>query len=224
MAKKRSSSTATETQIANAVGDLVEESIKANPGGSMKILLCVAMLVIGIVVGFAADRYLIAQSSPKVTTEDIQEQIVQVSELATEQLEYSGMVHYSEGNIKFLTEKAFTMTYNATVKAGVDLSEADIKVEDKTITVTLPKAKMMSIEIDPNSLQFQDEERAVLNWSSHDDTSTALQIAEDNAKDKVDQDGLIAKAQESSHQLIENLLKPFTIEGLGYTVNVVDAK
>lgn len=225
MAKRKSSksTTSTETAVANAVGDLVETAVKENPLAIGKILLVVIALVVGIVIGFIGDRWLINTTGPKVTTEDIQQQIFEVSELATEELDYSGMVHYTEGNIKYLTEKAFTMTYTAKVKAGVDLSKAQISVDGQTINVVLPKAEMQSIEIDPNSLQFQDEQRALLNWSSRDDTSQALQIAQDNAKEKVDENDLITKAQETSNKLITNLLKPFTLDGMGYTVNVTNA-
>lgn len=219
---KRKSSTSAETAVANAVGDALESAVANNPAGLGKLIFIIIALVVGIVLGVIGDRMLINATSPHVTVQEISEQISEVSELATEKLDYSGMVHYTEGNIRFLTEKAFTMTYNATVKAGVDLSKAEISVDDsaKQINVKLPKAEMQSIEIDPNSLQFQDEERAILNWTTKDDTSQALQIAEENAKEKVDENDLITKAQETSQTLIENLLKPFTIEGLGYKVNV----
>lgn len=226
MAKRKTttkSSASTETAVANAVGDLVETAVKDNPLAIGKILLVVIALVAGIVIGFIGDRYLIQAAQPKITTEDISQQILEVSELATEELDYSGMVHYTEGNIKYLTEKAFTMTYTAKVKAGVDLSKADISVDGNTINVKLPKAEMQSIEIDPSSLQFQDEQRAILNWTDRTDTSEALQIAQDNAKDKVDENDLISKAQETSQKLIENLLHPFTLDGLNYTVNVTSA-
>lgn len=34
---------------------------------------------------------------------------------------YNGLIHYSDGSIPFLTQKAFNMTYRAEVRAGVDL-------------------------------------------------------------------------------------------------------
>lgn len=220
--KSSSSSTSTETAVANAVGDLMEEAVKSNPVTAGKFLLAAVLLVVGIAIGFVADRALTASAQPKITTEDIQQQITEVSELATEELDYSGMVHYTEGHIRFFTEKAFTMTYKATVKAGVDLSKAEITVDNdtKAINVKLPKAELQSIEVDPNSLEFQDEERAILNWTDKDDTAQALETAEENAKEKVDENDLISKAQDTSQKLIENLLKPFTMDGIGYSVNV----
>lgn len=227
--RSKSSSTAkiggvSQVELEKDVELLVSDAVK---GANMKVIGkaigAIALVLVGIIAGFAIHNTFFAKATPTLTTTDIQEEIVQVSDLATAQLNYRGLVHYEEGNIKFIDKKAFTMVYDAEVKAGVDLSQSKIAIDGQTITITLPEATMQSIEIDPNTLEFYDQEYAIFNWQNRSDTAEALEMAKENAQEKVDQSELISQANDTAKTLVENLLKPFTIEGLGYTVNVVES-
>ena len=46
------------------------------------------------------------------------------------------------------------MIYDASVKAGVDLKQVQIDIKGNNISVTLPKAEIQDITIDPGSLEF----------------------------------------------------------------------
>lgn len=225
---KSSSSTkiggVSQAELEKDVELLVSDAVKgANMKVIGKVLAAIALVIVGVVAGFALHNTFFSKAQPTLSATDIQEEIVEVSDLATAQLNYRGLVHYEEGNIRFINKKAFTMIYDAEVKAGVDLSASKIEVNGTNITVTLPKATMQSIEIDPNSLEFYDEERALFNWTDREDTSEALKLAQENAQEKVDTDGLIEKADDNAKSVVEKLLKPFTSEALGYTVEVKEA-
>ena len=71
------------------------------------------------------------------------------------------------------------MIYDASVKAGVDLKQVQIDIKGNNISVTLPKAEIQDITIDPGSLEFYDEKFALFNFQDREDTVEALQYAKE---------------------------------------------
>lgn len=174
-----------------------------------------------VAVGFLGAKLLDRAAEPSVTmsADTVAEQLVECSELATMKLEYRGLVTYEEGELPLLTKKAFTMIYDADVRAGVDLSQATVEVAGPSVKVSLPAATVQSIAIDPDSLQFYDQRYALLNWQDRDDTAKALQMAQDDAEAKVDHTAMIGDAQKQAETIVETMLLPFTEDG-DYTVEV----
>lgn len=174
-----------------------------------------------VAVGFLGAKLLDRAAEPSVTmsADTVAEQLVECSELATMKLEYRGLVTYEEGELPLLTKKAFTMIYDADVRAGVDLSQATVEVAGSSVKVSLPAATVQSIAIDPDSLQFYDQRYALLNWQDRDDTAKALQMAQDDAEAKVDHTTMIGDAQKQAETIVETMLLPFTEDG-DYTVEV----
>lgn len=178
--------------------------MKKHFGKFFAILAVAAILILGILAG----RYLESRKHSKadLSSSAIAAQISELSELSTAQLEYRGLVRYSEGEIPLLTKKEFTMIYDASVKAGVDLSEVTVTVNGNQVTVHLPAARIQNITIDPDSLEFYDEKFALFNFQNRTDTVTALQYAEDDVKDWVQETDLLASADEKAQSLITGFL------------------
>ena len=61
------------------------------------------------------------------------------------------------------TTKSFILTYDGTVKAGVDLDGAEVSVSGTTVTITLPEAEILSHEIDEDSMEVFDEKTSIFN-------------------------------------------------------------
>lgn len=82
------------------------------------IVAAAAILILGIAAGrfWEAGR----QSSAKLDSSAITAQLRELSSLSTAELEYRGLVRYQDGDIPLLTKKAFTMIYDAHIKAGID--------------------------------------------------------------------------------------------------------
>ena len=177
----------------------------------LAIVAAVALVAVGVVGTLAFQRAF--EPSVKLTATSIQEQLTNSSELATAKLEYRGLVRYENGDIDFINKKGFTMVYDAEVRAGVDLSQASVDVSGRTVTVRLPQARLLGIEIDPHSIEFYDSAFALFNWENKQDT----------AEGKVDQTGMIGQANEQARTLVENLLHPFTVGEGAYTLQIVDA-
>lgn len=178
-----------------------------------------------VAVGFLGAQLLDQAQQPSITmnSDTVAEQLVECSELATMKLDYRGLITYEEGDLPLLTKKAFSMIYDAEVRAGVDLAQAAVDIDGTDVSVSLPAATVQSISIDPDSLQFYDQQYALLNWQNRDDTAKALQMAQDDAQAKVDSTAMLEDAQKQAETVVEALLLPFTENG-DYTVRVTFAE
>lgn len=180
------------------------------------LLMLVACLVGGFVGGVAWER----RAHPVVSAASIATQLADCSDLATVTLMYNGFVHFEEGNIPIINLKSFNMTYSAEVRAGVDLSQAKVSVEGQTIKVTLPKAAIQTVAVDPASIQFFDQTWSLLNWDSKQDTATALDQAQLDLEAKVDEIEMLDEAEENAEQVIKSLLEPIVKSNDAYRLVV----
>ena len=165
----------------------------------------VSILIIAIVVIFVTYR-LTKKDEPEITNTFISEKLEAVSELTTAKLTYTGLVRYTEGNIPFLTKKEFNMLYRAGVRAGIDLSQAEINVTDSDVKLTLPKAEIQEISVDADSIQFYDESFALFNGEKREDTVEALKVAEEDVRENGNMEELMAEAQEQTEILLTGFL------------------
>ena len=153
-------------------------------------------------------------SNKKETTTLIANEFKNVSELATYKYNYTDVIYYKNSN-EFngitlpLTQKTFLVKFSGCVKAGVDLSSADIKVDNnkESVTVTLNSSKVLDNVIDSDNISILDEKSALFNkLESHEI------LDELNKKKKVVQDELIKKdflkkSDENTKVLLEGILK-----------------
>ena len=193
--------------------------------GTVKVVAALALAVVLVLAGYGIRGWAESLGEPKVSLDavTVTEQLENCQELATAKLEYRGLVTYEEGEIDWITKTGFTMIYDATVRAGVDLSEAEVSVDGADITIDLPAASIQSVEVDADSLEFYDEKYALFNWQDREDTAAALELAEDDAEAKAEEDGLVELAEEQAVETIETLFSPFTTDG-SYTLTVTVAE
>ena len=193
--------------------------------GVIKVVAALVLAVVLVFVGYGIRGWAESLGEPKVSLDavTVTEQLENCQELASAKLEYRGLVTYEEGEIDWLTKTGFTMIYDATVRAGVDLSEAEVSVEDGQITIDLPAATIQTVEVDADSLEFYDEKYALFNWQDREDTAAALELAEEDAEAKAEEDGLVELAEEQAVETIETLFSPFTADG-SYTLTVTVAE
>ncbi|MBR5065648.1 MAG: DUF4230 domain-containing protein, partial [Oscillospiraceae bacterium] len=98
------------------------------------------------------------KEKPALDTVALAEELVEISELATMEYTYTNTVKY-DSYLDFygyripFTTNSFVISYDGSVKAGVDLSKAKISLEGELITISLPDARIVSHEIDFDSIQ-----------------------------------------------------------------------
>lgn len=181
------------------------------------VLCVVVLLVFGVFIG----RYWEGRKYQKadISVSSITARLTSASDLATARLEYRGLIRYEAGEIRFITQKGFTMIYDAQIKAGIDLLKAQISLTGDTISVSLPKAEIQDITIDPDSLEFYDEKIALFNPQNKEDTVAALQAAKEDAEKSAADSELLASADEQAKRLVQELLAPLTQnDGQEYTI------
>lgn len=187
----------------------MEEGKKVQIGFKFRIgiLFIVVVILFGVFAGFKAGRMVYKDTQPEITTAYISGKINGVSELTTAEMFYSGLVIYSEGEIPLLTQKGFSMRYTANIRAGIDFSEISIKITDSKVVVKVPEAKVQSIDVDPDSIEFYDERYALFNWTDKRDVVDAISISKEDATAHANVEELIKKAYVQTGTVIKNILE-----------------
>ena len=133
--------------------------------------LWLGILLCALVGGacFLGGRWSAGRSeTAKIDTVVLQNQLSEIRELATVTYAYTNMAQFESSNdfygVKIpFTTKSFILTYDGTVKAGVDLDGAEVSVSGTTVTITLPEAEILSHEIDEDSMEVFDEKTSIFN-------------------------------------------------------------
>lgn len=145
-----------------------------NPMGSMStkakviaIIVAVVVIMVGTIIGYRKIGGIFnpKKAEPEITTTIVSRQLQTMQDLTTAKENDYGFEEFSEGKIAHVNKKKFTMFYSYEIRAGVDLAKAEIKVHDdtRTISITLPKATLQSVSVDPDSLRFFDSESSLFN-------------------------------------------------------------
>lgn len=187
----------------------MEEGRKVQIGFKFRIgiLFIILVILFGVFAGFKAGRMVYKDTQPEITTAYISGKINGASELTTAEMLYSGLVIYSEGEIPLLTRKGFSMRYTANIRAGIDFSEIVIKVTDSKVIVKIPEARVQSIDVDPDSIEFYDERYALFNWTDKRDVVDAISISQEDATAHANVEELIKRAYAQTGAVIKNILE-----------------
>lgn len=192
-------------------------------GKTVKVIIGVVIIVACVAAGVFGrsiiDGFLNPQ--PTLTNTVVAKQLEKIQDLTTAKETDFGFEKYDEGGVAFINKKSFTMFYSYEARAGIDLGKADISVdnEKKTIDITLPAPTIQSVSVNPDTLQFFDQQSSILNSSDVGDAATALQDAKKSAEKKLNKGELLTTANEQAKDVIERMYSPIA-ETDGYTVDV----
>ena len=208
------------------------EKTRSHPLKTAKTLLLGAVLC--IVLGcacFIGGRLSAGSGSetPRLDAVVLETQIRDISELASVTYTYTNMAQFESSNdfygVKIpFTTKSFILTYDGTIKAGVDLSQATVDVEGSTVRITLPQAAILSHEIDPDSLEVFDETRSIFNPITIEDYNGFQADQQGVMEEKALQAGLLTQAQDQAEAAVTGLLTPLLDEGQALEVRTAEAE
>ena len=188
--------------------DLIIKYEKRKTLRTIIILLLVMIMVAAVCfTTIFAVKKLTDKKQPTITSASLYSKIEESSELTSAKMYYNGVLFYSEGNIPYLTQMSYNMTYSAEVRAGIDVSEIEIKVEDDRVVVDLPEPEIQDINIDPDSVKFFDKKNALFNWEKMEDGVDAIKYAKDDVEANANLEVLKEEALENSRTLIQGLLE-----------------
>ncbi|MBR1743713.1 MAG: DUF4230 domain-containing protein [Lachnospiraceae bacterium] len=133
----------------------------------------------------------------------------------------SGPLHWFE------KERKFWIEYTGEVEIGIDMSKVtmDVNAKKARVTVSMPKAKLISIKADENTLNedsyvFSKDAFFNKNEITARDQQKAMKKAQESMKKKVEGDeALFLQAEGNAKKLIENYIEQMgKVSGVEYKV------
>ena len=162
------------------------------------IIFCVALGVVSVTT---------------VKSETVHFDLKDIGELATQAGFYTN-VQMIKGSRQLLnidipfTESKYIFSYDGVIKAGLDFGDVDIDVNEEAhiIAVKLPPIKILSNDIDHNSLEVYDEMKNIFNPLKLSDVNLSLIEMEKQAEVTAIENGLLKNAQVNAEVLIRGFL------------------
>lgn len=191
----------------------------------------IAIIVLVIAIFFAGVHYASGSNNDKITSTTIKNQLTEINELALYSYDYSKVGKLSN-KLSFngwkipLTQKNFIITYDGSIKAGIDLKQAKISIDNDQLNITLPAAKILSHEIDENSIEVYDESSNIFNQISINDyKSFATKEKKKNEKEAIS-NGILEKSKTKAEQTLTTYLQAIPEIKDHYKLNITieDAK
>ncbi len=173
------------------------------------IAAVLVVLVIAAAACFGGYKIRQAQEEPPqiIDAEYVKSKVEGISEFATAEYIYGGFIEFEDGAIPLITQKSFSMYYKAVAKAGINLSDVDVEVLEDAVTVYVPAAQLISVQLDSSSVRFYNEKKALFNWKDSSDVTAAIAAAENDFKENTDKTELYKLADERIKALLTALLQ-----------------
>ena len=176
-------------------------------------LICTMVFICTVVSFVIINKFDLFGTSKKViTSEYIEHQIQEISELATLHHQYRKMASYQD--VAKLVDilpawrinksvKEFVLVYKGDVKLGYDMKDIQIYVDKiaKTITITLPEPKILSHSIDFESIEVLMEKEGWFNDIKFEDFKKFF-VYEQKNYEQTNYDELKKRAREQAQRII----------------------
>ena len=102
------------------------------------------------------------------------------------------------------TKNKYVFTYDGTLSAGYDLSEATVDVDNdsKTISISLPEIKILSSEVNEESFEIKYKSSSVFNDSDLERNSETRAACEDRMRKKAMNDEKFVKLTKDNAEMV----------------------
>lgn len=158
-------------------------------------------------------------------------QMKAICELAVMDCYYHNVAKFkhedADGVLWWKKDKHFWIEYSGVVKLGIDVSLVEIEVNDTTVYITLPEAKILGCKVDENKI---DKDSYIVAKKSADieaaDEIEAIKAAQAEMERQASSDTvLLANAQQRAQSLLEEYIKNIGVAtGKEYTIKWEYAK
>lgn len=118
------------------------------------------------------------------------------------------------------TTKSFIAKWDGSIKAGVDITKVTAEANDTTkeILIHIPEAKILSHEIQEESIETLDEKNGLFNQIKVEDIREFDAISKDAMEQRAIDNGILDKAFENAKEIIRQLVHTELVEELEYTI------
>ncbi|MGI6512246.1 MAG: DUF4230 domain-containing protein [Catenisphaera adipataccumulans] len=181
----------------------------------------IAILVLAVALVLAIGHVQDPQSSQKTTKLGFED----IGELATQEADATEINVTKDEQTLFgvsvpFTQSTYIYSYDVKIKAGYDFSKITWSVDEnqKKITVHLPKVKILSTEIDTDSLKVYEESESVFTPIKISQNNKALKEMKKNAQKDAIANGLYKNARSNAKKILRGYfsngfdLDEYTIE------------
>ncbi|MCI8957549.1 MAG: DUF4230 domain-containing protein [Lachnospiraceae bacterium] len=167
------------------------------------------------------------EAAKEVDVHLINAEIQDIRELATIEYLYTNAGKF-ENSAKLLgkdipfsiTTSSFIAKWDGVIKAGVDVSKIRVEKSEATkeIIVYIPKAEILSHEIDDDSIQTLDQQNGLFNRLKVEDIREFDAISKDAMEQKAMEYGILDKAFKNAKEIIYKLIYKDVEKESGYTI------
>lgn len=168
---------------------------------SHKILQIIIILIVIMLLIFGVSRYFHTESkTQKIGFEDI-------GEFAT-QAAYTTEVNVTEASRELFgvsipfTQSKYIYSYDIIIKAGYDFTEIEWEINDHTIEVKMPEARILSSEIDLDSFKVYHEDESAFRQITLDENNEALKSMKEKAENDAVANGLLENAKSNAETIL----------------------
>lgn len=188
-----------------------------------------ALIVAGLIIAafLYAKSIFDVEEETKISSETVESALKEAKELTTLKYHYKNIASFEnsqqfQGMTIPFTKKSFLYTYEGEIHAGVDLEQAKVNIneEAKTINVTLPETKILSHDINENSVMVYDEKNSIFNPLEMKDYSNFRKEEEAKVEKEAIDKGLLDEAKEQTLKAVKDILLLNPIIEEDYTVSV----
>lgn len=115
----------------------------------------------------------------------------------------SGISHIGE------TDRTFWIEYTGIAKIGIDMSKVNMQIDGDTVSIFIPNAKLLSIDISEDNMNYISNDDSWFNKNkiTAEDQISAINDAQSNMAESVkNNSALLLSAQSRAKDLIENYI------------------
>lgn len=181
-----------------------------------------ALVLLSLFLGFQL-KYA-KQEPPVITAELLNNRLENVSNLVTTEYFYTNMGRFENQNNFYgwkvpFTRSQFIISYDGKITAGIKGEDLISSVEENKVTLSVPKAEIMSHEIFYDTITVFDEQNSVFNPIKLDNYNDFYLDQKVVMEEKAINSGLLARADDRSKEIVEDLIE--FIKGLNPEIEIV---
>ncbi len=164
--------------------------------------------------------------TPEILLEVLSSKTAEISELASAEYVFTNSARFTDTKgiaaiFDWMTKKAFIQKWDGVIKAGVSLDTLTIDVTDAVITLTLPQAKILSYEVDYDSVEVLDEKNNIFNPISVKDKAAFDKSTAEDMKNRAISNGLLERAQKNAENILATILMTAVDNAENYRIEFV---
>lgn len=202
--------------------------------GSFALLLLITIVLFGTVLNQRQkikdlkDTPLVVNPiTTEISLDTIKSKMSNIGELTSQEFLYTNAGKFSDpkeiGNITLpfaFTTKSFVAKWDGSIKAGINLADVSIATNEtaKQIIVKMPKAKILSHEIDSESFEAFDEKNGLFNPIKIDDYKKFETTCKAEMEERALGNGILEKATENAQNIIRNIINTDVVAKQEYEI------